>query len=66
MGTLGYLVAPLDFLPDMMPVLGYSDDIVAVTFALIKVQGYIDEDVNTKARNLLSKIFGAEAVAKLE
>ena len=50
----------------MMPVLGYSDDIVAVTFALIKVQGYIDEDVNTKARNLLSKIFGAEAVAKLE
>lgn len=66
MGALGYLVAPLDFLPDMMPVLGYSDDIVAVTFALIKVQGYIDEDVNTKARNLLSKIFGAEAVAKLE
>ena len=66
MGALGYLVAPLDFLPDMMPVLGYSDDLVAVTFALIKVQGYIDDDVNTKARNLLSKIFGAEAVAQLE
>ena len=42
MGALGYLIAPLDFLPDLMPVLGYTDDFVAITFALIKVQGYID------------------------
>ncbi len=66
MGALGYFIAPLDFLPDMLPVLGYTDDIVAVTFALIKVQGYIDDDVNQKARKLLSKIFGSDAVDKLE
>ena len=65
MGALGYLIAPLDFLPDLMPVLGYTDDIVAITFALIKVQGYIDEEVERKSKHLLAKIFGEEAVSKL-
>ena len=65
MGALGYLIAPLDFLPDIMPVLGYTDDFVAITFALIKVQGYIDEEVERKSKNLLAKIFGEEAVSKL-
>ena len=65
MGALGYLIAPLDFLPDLMPVLGYTDDFVAITFALIKVQGYIDEELERKSKNLLAKIFGEEAVSKL-
>ena len=65
MGALGYLIAPLDFLPDLMPVLGYTDDFVAITFALIKVQGYIDEEVERKAKNLLAKSFGEEAVSML-
>ena len=65
MGALGYLIAPLDFLPDLMPVLGYTDDFVAITFALIKVQGYIDEEVERKSKILLAKIFGEEAVSML-
>ena len=65
MGALGYLIAPLDFLPDLMPVLGYTDDFVAITFALIKVQGYIDEEVERKSKNLLAKMFGEEAVSIL-
>ena len=65
MGALGYLIAPLDFLPDLMPVLGYTDDFVAITFALIKVQGYVDEEVERKSKNLLAKIFGEEAVSML-
>ena len=65
MGALGYLIAPLDFLPDLMPVLGYTDDFVAITFALIKVQGYIDEEVERKSKKLLAKIFGEEEVSML-
>ena len=65
MGALGYLIAPLDFLPDLMPVLGYTDDLGAITFALIKVQGYIDDEVERKSKKLLAKIFGEEAVSKL-
>ena len=65
MGALGYLIAPLDFLPDLLPVLGYTDDIVAITFALIKVQGYLDEEVERKSKKLLTKIFGEESVSNL-
>ena len=65
MGALGYLIAPLDFLPDLLPVLGYTDDIVAITFALIKVQGHIDEEVERKSKKLLTKIFGEESVSNL-
>lgn len=65
MGALGYLISPLDFLPDLTPVLGYSDDLVAITFALLKVQGYIDDEVKAEAKALLAKVFGEDAVAKL-
>ena len=65
MGALGYLIAPLDFLPDLLPVLGYTDDIVAITFALIKVQGYIDEEVERKSKKLLTKIFGEDSGSNL-
>ena len=66
MGALGYLISPLDFIPDLVPVLGYSDDLVAIAFALIQVQGYIDDEVRSKAKKLLSKFFSEEAIAKLD
>lgn len=65
MGALGYLISPLDFIPDLTPVLGYSDDLVAITFALLKVQGYIDDEVKAEAKALLAKVFGEDAVVKL-
>ncbi|MBQ8418283.1 MAG: DUF1232 domain-containing protein [Phascolarctobacterium sp.] len=65
MGALGYLIAPLDFLPDLTPILGYSDDMVAIAFALVKVQGYVDEDVKMKSKNMLSKIFSDETISAL-
>ena len=65
-GALGYLIAPLDFLPDLTPVLGYSDDVMAITFALFKVSGYIDSEVKEEAKFLLAKIFGTEAVKNLD
>ena len=66
MGALGYLISPLDFIPDLLPVLGYSDDLVGIAFALIQVQGYIDDEVRAKAKKLLRKFFSEEAVAKLD
>ena len=65
MGALGYLISPLDFIPDLTPVLGYSDDLVAITFALLKVQGYIDDEVKAEAKALLAKVFDGNVVAKL-
>ena len=66
MGALGYLISPLDFIPDLTPVLGYSDDLVAITFAMLKIQGYVDEDVKMKAKNMLSKVFSNETISALD
>ncbi len=66
MGALGYLIAPLDFVPDLTPVLGYSDDLVAITLAFLKVQGYIDDAVRDDAKKLLAKVFDKDTVAKLK
>lgn len=58
MGALGYLISPLDFIPDLTPILGYSDDIVAITYALLQVQGYIDDDLKAMAKAKIDVIFG--------
>jgi uncharacterized membrane protein YkvA (DUF1232 family) len=34
---LGYLLSPVDLVPDMIPVLGYADDVVVVALALRSV-----------------------------
>ncbi len=34
---LGYLLSPVDLVPDVIPVLGYADDVVVVAFALRSV-----------------------------
>lgn len=65
MGALGYLISPLDFIPDLTPILGYSDDIVAITYALIQVHGYIDDDLKTLAKAKIDTIFGAGTSASL-
>lgn len=66
MGALGYLISPLDFIPDLTPVLGYNDDIAAIVFTLVLVQQYIDDDVKERSRQQLAKMFGAEAVQDLD
>ena len=52
--ALGYLISPLDFIPDPIPVAGYTDDALAIA----KVSMYIDEEVNRLAKQKLDDIFG--------
>lgn len=66
MGALGYLISPLDFIPDLTPVLGYNDDIAAILFTLVLVQQYIDEEVKSKAKAMLKKFFQEDDVDKLD
>ena len=36
-GLLGYLVMPIDLIPDFVPVIGYADDAIVVAFVLRSV-----------------------------
>lgn len=57
LGALGYLVSPFDFIPDLAPLVGYTDDVAAITYALMQVQGYVDEEIEQKVAEKMENIF---------
>ncbi|MBD0382506.1 YkvA family protein [Paenibacillus sedimenti] len=61
-GALGYLILPLDLVPDLLPAVGYVDDLGALALALGAVAQSIDDEVKRKAKDKLREFFGEEAV----
>jgi uncharacterized membrane protein YkvA (DUF1232 family) len=58
-GVLGYLINPLDVLPDLTPIIGYTDDVGFLGLCLVLVAAYINEDVRAQAREQVGKWFPA-------
>lgn len=57
-GAIGYFLFPFDAVSDFIPVVGYSDDIAALFFALTQVAFYITPDVRFRAKEKLAIWFG--------
>ena len=55
---LGYFIVPIDAIPDLAPVIGYSDDLGALALAIGNVAMYIDDEVKQKAKSKLKDWFG--------
>jgi uncharacterized membrane protein YkvA (DUF1232 family) len=55
--ALAYFISPIDAIPDITPVVGYTDDLGALVSALATVSMYVTEDVKNKARQKLSDWF---------
>lgn len=56
-GVLGYLITPIDLIPDLTIFVGYTDDLSMLSFALAAVAAYINDDVRGKAREKLTTWF---------
>lgn len=56
-GALGYLISPLDIIPDSIPIAGLGDDLAVLLYVLKKVWGDVPESVREKAHAKLSKWF---------
>lgn len=56
-GALGYLILPVDLIPDAIPVLGYSDDLAAIAYVINQVRNYITMEVQQRAQEKLSDWF---------
>ena len=56
--ALAYFVLPTDAVPDLLPAIGYADDLGALSAALLTVAAYVDEDVKQQARLRLQTWFG--------
>ena len=62
LAALGYLISPLDVMPDAIPIAGLSDDLGVLLYVLRKLWTDIPEDVKEKAHNKLTKWFDEEEV----
>lgn len=57
--ALGYFIFPFDAIPDALPVIGYVDDLGALTAALALCAAYITPAVRAKADSKLQDWFKA-------
>ena len=57
MAALAYLIMPFDLSPDFMPLVGFSDDLVALTAVLSICSKYMTPSIRAKAERKLNKLF---------
>lgn len=58
--ALGYLISPFDLIPDFIPIIGYSDDLLAVATAYLKLTNCITPEHKQKAHDLIASWFGED------
>jgi uncharacterized membrane protein YkvA (DUF1232 family) len=56
LAALGYFVLPIDALPDVMPLLGFTDDAAVIAAALAAVAGSITPQHRQKAKEMLADL----------
>ena len=55
LGAIAYFVLPFDFMPDVLPVLGFTDDAAVLATAIRLVAGHITSDHRQAARAALGR-----------
>ncbi len=56
--ALGYFILPTDAIFDLTPLVGYTDDLGVLIFALSQVSSNITPEIREKARQKLGNWFG--------
>ncbi|MGH7822089.1 MAG: YkvA family protein [Candidatus Binatia bacterium] len=57
-GALGYFISLADAIPDLTPVVGYSDDLGVLVAAIATVTAYITPAIRDRARQKAKEWFG--------
>ena len=65
-GALGYMISPLDAVPDAIPIIGLTDDLTVLVFVLKKVWGNVEEEIKDKARQRLTKWFDEDEIKEID
>ena len=60
LGAIAYFILPFDFIPDMMPVLGFTDDAAVLATAIRLVASHITPDHREAARAALKRGLGGD------
>ncbi len=55
LAALTYLLMPLDLIPDLIPIAGFSDDLVALTAVISLWSNHITPEIRCRARRKLDR-----------
>lgn len=55
LAALAYFVAPIDAIPDILPVIGFTDDATVLMAAIAMVRNHIRDDHREAARSTLAE-----------
>jgi uncharacterized membrane protein YkvA (DUF1232 family) len=61
LGAIAYFILPFDFIPDMLPVLGFTDDAAVLATAIRLVANHITPEHRDAARAALKRGIDAES-----
>lgn len=56
-GALGYFVSPVDAVPDVLPIVGFTDDLAVLAGAIVTVGACINAEHKAKAESKVSEWF---------
>ncbi len=56
LAAVGYFVLPIDAIPDIMPIIGFTDDAAVIAAALAAVAGSITPEHREKAKRTLAEL----------
>jgi len=65
-GALGYMISPIDVIPDAIPIAGLTDDLAVLLYVLKKVWTDIDPAIMEQAKKKLSKWFDEEEIKEIQ
>jgi uncharacterized membrane protein YkvA (DUF1232 family) len=65
-GALGYLISPLDVVPDAIPLAGLGDDLAVLIYVLHKVWGEVSDDIKAKAKEKLATWVDDDEIEKVD
>ena len=65
-GALGYLISPLDVIPDAIPIVGLGDDLSVLVYVINKIWVDVPDDVKAKAKERLSEWFDEDELSEVE
>jgi uncharacterized membrane protein YkvA (DUF1232 family) len=57
-GALGYFIWPFDTLPDLAPIIGFTDDLTVIGAALATVALQVDEEIKERAHATAERWMG--------
>ena len=65
-GALGYMISPLDVVPDAIPIVGLTDDLAVLLYVLKMVWTDVDPDIKQRAKDKLNQWFDDDEMKEID